>query len=60
MLNGDNDRGIGPKSRGFQPVALEVQAGAAAVIAGHIMSVGVAGASASGHRNASGKTLVTC
>lgn len=33
MFNGDDDWGIGPKSRGFQPVALEVEAGAAADIA---------------------------
>ncbi|EHD21338.1 hypothetical protein BrE312_1950 [Brenneria sp. EniD312] len=42
MLNGDNHRGICAKSCGFQPVALEVEAGAAAVIACHIISVCVA------------------
>ena len=44
MLNGDNHWCIGPKSRSFQPVALEVQAGAAAVIARHVIAVGVAAA----------------
>lgn len=42
MLNGDNHLCIRPKSCGFQPVALRMQAGAAAVRARHIMAVGVA------------------